>query len=108
MLRLSSGCQDRNAGGLLLPRSKRQIKKMLRKNSSDMNAVERGFVFTHYRIYIAILIAPLLLFAGSEIVLVSVREVVESDESFMIHWRWPDSRRGRRCGRPKTARNTIV
>jgi hypothetical protein len=34
-----------------------------------MNAVERGFVFTHYRIYIAIRIAPLLLFAGSEIVL---------------------------------------
>src|SRR3984893_12473135 len=40
--------------------------------------------------------------------LVSVREVVESDESFVIQgWR-PDSRRSRRCGRPKTAQNTIV
>jgi len=36
------------------------------------------------------------------------REVVESDESFVIQGRWPDSRRGRRCGRPKTALNTIV
>ena len=36
-------------------------------------------------------------------VLVPVREVVESDESFVIHWRLPDSRRGRQCGRPKTA-----
>src|SRR6202035_6141078 len=37
--------------------------------------------------------------------LVSVREVVESDESFVIQgWR-PDSRRSRRCGRPKTAQN---
>ena len=37
-----------------------------------------------------------------------VGRVVESDESFVIQGRWPDSRRGRRCGRPKTARNTIV
>src|ERR1700730_9389853 len=40
--------------------------------------------------------------------LLSVREVVESDESFVIQgWR-PDSRRSRRCGCPKTAQNTIV
>src|ERR1700730_12383996 len=39
---------------------------------------------------------------------VAVREVVESDESFVIQgWR-PDSRRSRRCGCPKTAQNTIV
>ena len=42
------------------------------------------------------------------VLLVSVREVVESDESFVIQgWR-PDSRRSRRYGRPKTAQNTIV
>ncbi|MGA2637252.1 hypothetical protein [Methylocella sp.] len=34
-----------------------------------MPIVERGFMFTRYRIYVAILLAPLLLFAGSEIVL---------------------------------------
>src|ERR1019366_137817 len=43
-----------------------------------------------------------------EKLLVSVREVVESDESFVIQGRRPDSRRGRRCGRPTHARNTIV
>jgi len=39
---------------------------------------------------------------------VSVREEVESNESFIIQGRRPDSRRSRRCGRPKTGLNTIV
>src|ERR1700738_4415421 len=39
---------------------------------------------------------------------VSVRKEVESDESVVIQGMRPDSRRGRRCGRPQTARNTIV
>jgi hypothetical protein len=34
--------------------------------------------------------------------------VVESDESVVIQGMRPPSRRGRRCGQPQTARNTIV
>jgi Histidine kinase-, DNA gyrase B-, and HSP90-like ATPase len=38
-----------------------------------------------------------------KLVSVSVREHIESPESFVIHWWWPDSRRGHRCGRRRTA-----
>jgi transposase len=40
---------------------------------------------------------------------VSVQEVVESDESFVIYWRLPDSMRGRQCSenRPKYNRDNL-
>src|SRR6266852_889991 len=40
--------------------------------------------------------------------LVSVSKLLESTESVGFQRRWPDSRRGRRCGRLRTDRNTIV
>ena len=40
--------------------------------------------------------------------LVSVSKLLESPESVGFKGRWPDSRRGRRCGRLRTDRNTIV
>src|SRR6267142_3933071 len=41
--------------------------------------------------------------ADEQAVLVSVRRVLESYESSVIQEWWPDSRRGHRCGRAKTA-----
>src|SRR3981189_2442066 len=40
---------------------------------------------------------------GLVLVLVSVRRVLESNESSVIQGWWPDSRRGHRCGRARTA-----
>src|SRR6266849_1961235 len=42
------------------------------------------------------------------LLLVSVSKLLESTESVGFQRRWPDSRRGRRCGRLRTDRNTIV
>jgi hypothetical protein len=39
---------------------------------------------------------------------VSVSKLLESTESVGFQRRWPDSLRGRRCGRLRTDRNTIV
>src|SRR5258706_9450637 len=56
-------------------------------------------------------LAPFVLFAGPAATtlflagkgLVSVRRVLESYESSVIQGWWPDSRRGHRCGRVRTA-----
>lgn len=45
---------------------------------------------------------------GLDKLLVSVREQVESSESFVIQVWWPDSRRGHQCGRQRTAGDTIA
>src|SRR5258708_28986077 len=44
----------------------------------------------------------------SSVFLVSVREHIESHESFVIQERWPDSKDGHRCGLRTTASDTTA